>query len=706
MFISHVRKETKEIQSNEEHSNGVAKLCEKFTSEFGFNCWGYIMGLLHDKGKEQALFQTRIKRKCELEDGIPPEAPHAYVGALVAKKIHPETYPFISWAVMCHHSGLYDYTYFEKLMTDKNIPKDIVIPNVDKQVNIPDILKEFDPKYCNHLERMLFSCLVDADFLDTERFMQPELSMLRGSNTKITELLPLLDLRIKKFNNQTPINTIRNEILQKSITSAESARGFYSMTVPTGGGKTLASIAWALRHAIFNGQRRIIIAIPYTSIIVQTAAILKEIFGEENVLEHHSNTTSQNGDERTKLATENWDYPIIVTTNVQLFESMYSNKSAHCRKLHNIVNSVIILDEVQTLPTSHLQPIIDALKAYCHCFRTSVLFTTASMPVLSKDAIKINGLQGIDKIKEIMPTEMNLQKRLKRVNIEFDKTPCTYQSLSERLLQEKKVLCILNTRKDAKEIFSLLPKEGKTIHLSRMMCPAHIIEKIKEIKQALRDENVKIIRVISTQLIEAGVDIDFPSVYRQKTGLDSILQAAGRCNREGLLQMAVTHVFSIENRTEAKTVTRQCQATDNVKTEDFQSNKAIEEYFNQLYSRVESFDVKDIEHYLNNPEEMMFESAAEKFHLIDSCGYDVVVNYDKSPELVSKLRKEGPSYKLMKKLSQYMVNLRDNDFNIMRSDGNIEEILDGIFFVNNPKQYDTDVGLITDNTWLEETYII
>jgi CRISPR-associated endonuclease/helicase Cas3 len=242
------------------------------------------------------------------------------------------------------------------------------------------------------------------------------------------------------------------------------------MTVPTGGGKTLASMEWALRHAIHNGQNRIIVAIPYTSIIVQTAKIFRNIFGTENVLEHHSNTEvkddTADGDTSLRLATENWDYPIIVTTNVQLFESIFSNKPSKCRKLHNIANSVIILDEVQTLQTDYLQPIIDSLKAYNKCFGTSVLFTTASMPVLSNEAILINGLKGIEVVREIIPSGMNLQKRLKRVDIEFDKEESTYSDIAERLSKEKRVLCIVNTRKDAREIFSRLPKEGCVLNTS------------------------------------------------------------------------------------------------------------------------------------------------------------------------------------------------------------------------------------------------
>jgi CRISPR-associated endonuclease/helicase Cas3 len=443
---------------------------------------------------------------------------------------------------------------------------------------------------------------------------------------------------------------------------------------------------------------------------VQTAQTFRDIFGDENVLEHHSNVDikfdeSDEKNQKLKLATENWDYPIIVTTNVQLFESLYSNRTSHCRKLHNICNSVIILDEVQTLQTDFLQPIIDVLKAYNKCFNTSILFTTASMPVLSKDAIRINGLDGIDSIHELIPENMNLQSRLKRVDIEFDQSSCGYDEIADRLSREKRVLCIVNTRRDAREIFTRIPEEGVKIHLSRMMCPAHVMAKIKEIREALKNDKCDIIRVVSTQLIEAGVDIDFPCVYRQMAGLDSILQAAGRCNREGKLSKGMTHVFKIKGRKDYGFVCQTRQATENVITDDYQSTKAMSDYFNQLYSRVVTFDKKRIGEELNNPREMMFETASDLFQLIEDNGVNVIVNYGNALQLIAKLKEEGPSYLLMKKLNQYTVNVREKDFKELFAEGSIEEIIDGMFYLNNPSQYIDGIGITMENTWLEETLI-
>ena len=276
----------------------------------------------------------------------------------------------------------------------------------------------------NHLVRVLFSCLVDADYLDTEKFMNASSASQRGHHKKLSELLILLEDHFCKLNNNSEdstVNVIRRCVQEQCIKMSSGETGFYSLTVPTGGGKTLSSLLWAMRHAVCNGQKRIIIAIPYTSIIVQTASVLKSIFGEENVLEHHSQFTIDSIIDKdirlkAKLASENWDYPIVVTTNVQLFESMFSNKPSDCRKLHNIANSVIILDEVQTLPTDYLQPIVDALKSYQRMFGISVLFTTASQPVLSGLIEGCNpkaAFQGIDGITEIIPKEYALHDRLK-----------------------------------------------------------------------------------------------------------------------------------------------------------------------------------------------------------------------------------------------------------------------------------------------------
>ena len=513
-----------------------------------------------------------------------------------------------------------------------------------------------------------------------------------------------------------PVNQVRSLIQNQCRRMSAGAKGFYSLTVPTGGGKTLASVLWAIRHAVRNGQKRIIVAIPYTSIVVQTAAVLKSVFGEDCVLEHHGNfDTGSIKDKETRhralLATENWDYPLVVTTNVQLFESMFSNRPSDCRKLHNIANSVIILDEVQTLPTDYLQPIVDALKSYQRMFGISVLFTTASQPVLSGLIEGCNpkaAFQGIDNITEIIPKEYALHDKLRRVCLKIDNAGSSYDEIAERLSRHNKVLCIVNTRNDAREIFERLPKEGLTIHLSRMMCPRHVSKAIQEIKQALTDNSETVVRVVATQLIEAGVDIDFPVVYRQEAGLDSILQAAGRCNREGKLNMATTYVFSlsVEHNLYGSIIDANNARLNMVNVNDWFAPEAMTEYFRQLYCRKETFDKKDIKTLLYKHTEMCFAEAAKEFRLIEEEGKTVIVNMDNSLELVERLKSDGITYSLMKQLSQYSVNIHERDFQKLWSYGAIEEVIEGIYVVNDRAQYDENIGLRLDNHWMNEILTI
>lgn len=725
-IISHVKSSDKEkiIQTNEEHSQGVAELCEKFASEFGMGELGRVMGLLHDKGKEKKAFQEHIKKDSGLEPDIvvSGNSDHAYVGGLLAKRLFPTLYPLIANSLIGHHRGLYDYDECNKILNEETIPDEVKIPKITiDQLNRRN--GEMLKRDVHNFIRMLFSCLVDADRLDTERFMDPDKAALRGAETSVDKLYPLLEKYLKRFDVKegekvSHVNEIRNYVRKKCEETSQGPKGFYSLTVPTGGGKTLSSITWAIKHAMRNGQRRIIIAIPYTSIIVQTAAVLREIFGKENVLEHHSNiqvddSMSGQEKEKLKLATENWDYPIIVTTNVQLFESLYSNKPSDCRKLHNIVNSVLILDEVQTLPLEYLKPITGILDSLVRCFGVSVLFTTASQPILSgniRGASFSSEFKALDSIREIIPAEAKLHKELKRVDLEFETEAKTYDEIAAEVSENSRVLCIVNTRKDAKEIYDKLPKEGERIHLSRMMCPDHIRETIERIRTDLKNSDKKIIRVVSTQLIEAGVDIDFDVVFRQEAGLDSILQAAGRCNREGHLKCGHTHVFSLagENRLPPGYISNANNARlgmDPNKEWDWFSPEAMNEYFRQLYSRTKNFDIKDIARELYFPWNFEFETAANDFKLIQDDSVSIIVNWKNSPDLVNKLKAEGASYPLMKELAQYSVDVSKTDFNKLCNIGIVETISDDIFYIPSDKFYSPEIGLKTDNIFLNEILI-
>ena len=410
-----------------------------------------------------------------------------------------------------------------------------------------------------------------------------------------------------------------------------------------------------------------------------------------------------------KLATENWDYPIVVTTNVQLFESLFSNRPSDCRKLHNIAKSVLILDEVQTLPMEFLQPIVDSLDTFQRVFGVSILFTTASQPVLTGKIVGSNpyvSFDGLPTVHEIIPPDANLHARLRRVDLCFDNKRWNYDEIALEIAKHQRVLCIVNTRNDAREIYNRLPKEGICLHLSRMMCPDHVKKVINKVKLALKQDTNTVVRVVSTQLIEAGVDIDFPVVFRQEAGLDSILQAAGRCNREGMLDKGRTFVFGLDKPLPNGFISQTNNARKNMGTSlDWFSPEAMEAYFLQLYSRIPTFDKANIKDLLYKPE-MQFETAASVFRLIDDKTTSVIVNWKNSLELVNRLKTEGVSYALMKALSQYSVNVRNNDLKKLTEAGIIEEVLEGVYVIMDQGFYDKEVGLVTDNHWLEESLII
>lgn len=731
-IISHIKNADGnwEIQTNDEHQQGVATLAARFADDFGMGEWGQFLGIIHDKGKERIDFQNYIRKENGINAPNYKDKTHAWIGAKLAQILAPKIYPMATFPILGHHAGLCDYTHLNSL-EEKDIPKEI-----DCKVNIPSpTLDFFDKhkllaperlKFIHHVERMLFSCLVDADYLDTEKFMQPEKYDLRKRTLSLTDLLQKLESFIKQFKADTPVNQIRKQVQDCCRQAATKPQGVYSLTVPTGGGKTISSLLWAILHAIKHNKRRIIVAIPYTSIITQTAAVFKQIFGEEYVLEHHSNHDYKDNEDDysefnpERLATENWDAPIIVTTNVQLFESMYASHPGKCRKLHNIANSVIIIDEVQTLPGEHLQAIVDALKAYHELFGISLLFTTASQPTLEGERKgHEKNLSGFDKIEELIPTEFNLHDKLRRVELKFIKEPLSYDEIAERMMQYDRVLCIVNTRKTAAELFKHLPQSEFHYHLSRNMCAEHVDATLKTIKDRLKIEDGNPIRVVTTQLIEAGVDIDFPVVMRQEIGLDSILQAAGRCNREGRLNgLGTTFVFKIDGIDIPRgTMSYANDARLNMRPqEDLFSPTAMTEYFIQYYNMIPTFDKKDengenIQSLLHNVKELQFDSADKYFNLIEDSGYSVVVNYGDSADLVSQMRFGIISKQLYRKLSRYSVSLSKYNYEQLCETGLVEKITSnnketGLLYVSDPKQYDDKYGLSLDNRFLKQALLI
>ncbi len=704
------------IQTNAEHSRGVAELTAGFCRKLGMADYGHWCGMLHDLGKERQSFQDYIRRVSGYDCSCPAteEHSHAYIGALAAmKQIGPDGI-LAAAAIAGHHRGLYDQAELIETLKNRKIPPEINLSAYPADgLKLPQIQQ---PSDVHMLGRMLFSALVDADYLDTERFMKPYEYAGRGGAETVETLLDRLESHLtglKISASDSHVNHIRNSVQQYCREHSKARCGIYSLTVPTGGGKTLSSVLWALRHCVANRMDGVIIAIPYTSIIEQTARILRGIFGDINVLEHHSGVVMESDDDiRQKLAAENWDRPIVVTTNVQLFESLYHNRSSKCRKLHNVANRVIILDEVQTLPPSLLQPLTNSLECLQRVFNCSLLLTTASQPVL-RGTIKGCGMQhfdGFPDVHEIIPAREQLHRKLKRVNIEFNTHRYSYEELADELQQHSKVLCIVNTRKAAAELFARLGNDCNPLHLSRMMCSAHIRKKLAKATSMLHDPDCKRLTLISTQLIEAGVDIDFPVVYRQEAGLDSILQAAGRCNREGrLAEPGKVSVFTLSDSSAMPRglLTAANNARLNMRhCDDLTSPEAMTEYFTQFYARCGDFDKHDIaaELWLNG--EINYETAAKKFKYIEDNAIAVIVNYEKSSELVEQLRTGAASRNLFRELAQYSVNLSRRDFTELLKQGAIEEVCDGMFRLWPKHFYREETGVTINNHWTEETFII
>ena len=718
--IAHLKQnedKTWTIQTIESHCEATAELAMRFAGKYGCAEIGYELGKMHDKGKETISFQEYIRNVSGLETAkdAPLQAPHAAIGAKVALVAYPAYKHLIALPILDHHAGLRDSEEADKILKEQVIPREVSPVKKNERLTIPHSWKgKVEPYEANHLTRMNASCLVDADRLDTERFMDPEQARLRTKPESLRNLAPSLERYLSQLARNaadTEVNRIRAEIQKECVSHAMDQPGFFSLSVPTGGGKTLASLAWAMGHALAYGKERIIIAIPYTSIVTQTAERLKLIFGENNVLEHHSSFDalgmSREDLDIYELATENWDYPIIVTTNVQLFESMYSNRPSKFRKIHNICNSVVILDEAQSLPIEFLQPILEALKTYQHLFLVSVLFTTASIPVLDANVLR-NGvelLKGLPRIQELVPQSMDLSNRLKRVELHYDSSISTYDEIAERIGKYRQVLCIVNTRKNAKEVFNRVPDAIEKVHLSRMMCPEHIKRAIEQIRKDLQEDHPVI--VVSTQLIEAGVDIDFPVVFRERAGLDSIIQAAGRCNREGTQVKGDTYVFSFETIPKGFMAWADSARKALGDNRDWFSPETIRDYFVQLYTRVPTFDKEDIHSLLAATiSEMHFETAGERFKLIKDDSVNVIMPYPGYESLVNQIRRNGVSYKNLKEISQYSVGGRKRDFEKLRDKGLVEAIVDDMYMLVDCNRYNNSTGLILDDFWPEEPLMI
>ena len=719
-FVSHVSDDGR-YESVRQHLLEVADMAKEFADAFGAGEWAYYAGLYHDIGKYSKEFQRRILhngRRCD----------HSTAGA----RELADANLLLSYVVAGHHGGLPDggrvvdnvdnpsltgrllrkpgvqlpvYEAFKEEMPG-DVPATLgAVPNGITPVR----MTQEDCEYLlTFLTRMVYSCIVDADFLCTERFMRGE-GRAPASSVSLDELANMLEERLARFYPpKTPINELRCQVLDDCLAGARLPKGFFSLTVPTGGGKTFASLRFAFAHAREHGMSRVIYGIPYTSIIEQNAQVFREVFGNENVLEHHGALEFDDEDggagdrasltARLRLATENWDAPLIVTTNVQLFESLYAAKPSRCRKLHNLANSVIVLDEAQMLPSAQLLPCLRALVELVHNYGCTVVFCTATQPSLDGFV----GEYGYE-VTELARNVPQLFEVLRRVTYE-DLGIVSDETLAERLAREPQVLCVVNSRAQAKNLYELLAQEcddGSVLHLSTLMTAEHRTNVIKEIRRRLSQDEP--CRVVSTSLVEAGVDLDFPTVYRAKAGLDSLIQAAGRCNRNGNRTWEESRVFLFDPEESYRLPTD----IDHKKavSRDFTGDplmldmpENVRGYFRRLYSE-RDLDRDAVLKELSDPkydlDGIPFKKMGKRFHMIDEGSYSVVIPDGSTEGIIRQVRDGEATRGLLRKLARHTVSLYKSHLMALWEGGIVEPLLKGsdMFVLIDAEAYDHVTGL-------------
>ena len=714
-------------QTLQSHSVNVGEMAAEFARVFGAQEIACQTGQLHDLGKYSEAFN------CRLHGG--PSVDHATAGAKIAvERWRNVIGKLIAFCIAGHHAGLANgsgegdnrRTLKQRLALQFGAD----IPALDnlwqQEIKLPQNLSAPPLKADAHhpffsyafFTRMLYSCLVDADYLDTEAFYlklenkaaerggYPDLNVLQHN---FNQFINDFRRRIAQAPEQTEaekrnaaLNRLRSEILDHAVEQAAQPQGLFTLTVPTGGGKTFTSMAFALEHAKQHGMRRVIYVIPFTSIIEQNAAEFRKAFGElgeQAVLEHHSTfddgkLQNEATKDKLRLASENWDAPIVVTTAVQFFESLFADRSSRCRKLHNIAGSVIILDEAQMLPLNLLLPIMQAIKELAQNYRSSVVMCTATQPAVQAE----NGFyRGFENVREIAPKPTALFDKLRRTTVQHIGTQ-TDADLLAKLAEHPQMLIIVNNRRHARSLYDQAKPLDGTFHLTTLMCAKHRSQKLDEIRGRLKSGEP--CRVIATSLIEAGVDVDFPLVMRAEAGLDSVAQAAGRCNREGKRpsENSFVWIFAPEEQWKAPPELAAQAAvmrlTADSFSDDLLSTQAVAAYFAELYQlKGSELDNKKILKMHNDTGQSLdfpFQTIADKFHMIESHMQPLIIPFDGEAEnLISSLQHADHIGGLLRKLQPYTVQIPEKALAALYKAGRIESINEKNF----GKQFYTLIGL-------------
>ena len=733
--VQHTGPERFRLHGLDEHLRAVGRLAEGFADKFGAGDWGRLAGLWHDLGKFQPAFQSYIRRdsgfdpEAHLEGVVPGRVDHSTVGALHAVAHFGKDGDrgtaigqLLAYVITGHHAGLPDYRQADggtasleaRLRKPELLEATTAVPAA-----LPFLAGETPTggppcrKSLSLWVRLLFSALVDADFLDTEAFMDSQRAGARSGWNDLQSIAQAFEgFMVTKVRDDTEVNRIRGRILDWCRDAAGREPGLFSLTVPTGGGKTLSSMAFALRHALCHGKRRIVYVIPYTSILEQTVDVFREALREGDpwtvVLEHHSNLDPDRETVRGRIAAENWDAPIIVTTSVQFFESLFAARTSRARKLHNLVDSVVVLDEVQLINADFLHPILDVLQFLADEFGVTVLLMTATRPSWSATDAGGKKLLGV---REIVPDPDSLHESLRRVCVRIPKKldePEGWDEVAERMHAEPSVLCVVNRREDARELFLRVQRaDAAAVHLSALMCGAHRSDVIRDVKERLaRGESV---RVVSTQLVEAGVDLDFPVVFRALAGLDSIAQAAGRCNREGRSDRGEVHVFVPPTSPPPGILRQAAGVTRSLFAEgalDPLAPSSFDRFFRHLYwLRGDRLDKEGIRRLLDHDGrserlEYAFRTAGSRFRLIDDRDrVSVVVRWpgpEGDPRVESALRDleyGGGGRGVFRRLQRAVVGVSRRHLLPLEVAGAVEEIHDRLYVQRDTSSYDNVLGL-------------
>lgn len=714
-----------------EHCLAVAALAAGMAEPLGLGRAAFVAGLFHDLGKYCLDFQHRLEGKDIRVD-------HSTAGAQVLLGLSRGTDKLmahlIAYAILGHHAGLPDRQNDTDGCYDRRMERPAILDpawQAELQGGISGLLPEMVARFPTDpqqkafafafMTRMLFSCLVDADFKETEAFYSARGEIERDRDWP--SLASLLDDFTSRLNTHMAglqgrgdeLNRLRGDILAHVRAGAQKGPGLFTLTVPTGGGKTLASLAFALDHARRHGHGRIIYAIPFTSIIDQTAAIFRNVLGPEHILEHHSAIDEERFDprerkEKLRLAMEDWAAPVVVTTTVQLFESLFSARPSKARKLHNIANSIIILDEAQTLPRGLLLPVMRVLEELAARYGCTIVLCTATQPALEKRPDFPKGLPLADR--ELAPDPRGLAQKFARVRIRHA-GDMDNAGLIEALRTRDQALVIVNSRRHALELYRQAQEEGLDglVHLSTRHYAADRRRILEEVRARLKTGMA--CRLIATSLIEAGVDVDFPVAFRAEAGLDQIIQAAGRVNREGRRSRdhSIVTVFKAPDYPPPAEIKGLIGDMKRIidKHEDLTSVAAIEDYFGEVYWRFgeRGLDSKKILDRLTLSllgSDFAFRTIGQDFRMIESGMAPVIIAIDADAlKAVEQLSIEAvPSGKLARDLQPFVVQVPPKAREALIGNGSafyVEPELRGKQFVvlRSLKLYAGDVGLVWEN---------